>query len=466
MPIYSILGKTIMKAPDDLIRTEVPPFTMKIHTIPSGSFLIGFQKNEMMQAFLGSCVGVALCDRTAGVGGMLHILLPEPPSIDPDWNAEVSAVTGMPIFIDALCRLGARKERMEACIAGGALIAPVSEADLILDIGGRTAEIAQQILQDQRISILPHSEVGGYFSCSLSLNCMTWKSTIDPTFLQEPPAGAMTFSRPTREQIDHAIQNLFPIPQIALKIIRMVGNDNISFSDIAHEVVRDQVLSARLIQLCNSVSVHSRMKVDSIEKALLRIGEKSLLLLALAFSMENFISHASQGYSLCKGGMFKHSVWTAALSSKLAELTGCVPHDVAYTAGLLHDIGKVVLDQYMQSPLFYRKMQNGTGDLIFAEQDLFGITHTEAGHRLGLVWDLPEFIAGTIRHHHDPLEAGPGNELIHLVYLADLLSSRFLLGYEIERMNTAHFISSMESIGLESRRLPEVLGTIPLTAFV
>ena len=74
---------------------------MKVQTVPSGSFLIDKRRAEMLQAFLGSCVGVTLCDRKAGIGGLMHLLLPEPPSMDLSWNPEVSAVTGMPIFLDA-----------------------------------------------------------------------------------------------------------------------------------------------------------------------------------------------------------------------------------------------------------------------------------------------------------------------------------------------------------------------------
>jgi putative nucleotidyltransferase with HDIG domain len=437
---------------------------MKIQTIASGSYSISRQKNETMQAFLGSCVGITLCDRKAGVGGMIHLLLPEPPSMDLTWNPEVSAVTGMPIFIEALCRLGARKERMEACIAGGALIDP-SQTDLVLDIGGRTAEIAQQILEKEKISIL-YSEIGGYFSCNLSLNLMTWKTTVDPIAFPAPPPSEEVFSPPSLEQIDEAINDLLPIPQVALKIIRMVGNDDCSFGDIAHEVIQDQVLSARLIKLCNSVSIHSGMKVDSVEKALLRIGEKNLLLLALAFSMENFISHANQGYSLCKGGIFNHSVWTATISSKLAEITGKVAPDLAYTAGLLHDIGKVVLDQYMHAayPLFYRRMQNNDGDLIAAEKELFGIAHTEAGYRLALSWDLPEFVTNTIQHHHDPQRATSNHELVHLIYLADLLSSRFMLGHDLEKMNTAHFNYSLELVGFDPVHFPTLFNNLPFAS--
>ena len=162
---------------------------MRMHTVTSGSYMISRQKPEIMQAYLGSCVGVTLFDRKAGIGGLIHLLLPEPPSVDLTWNPEVSAVTGMPIFIDALCRQGARKERLQACIAGGALMDPVSLADLRLDIGGRTAEMAQHILQNEKIPIR-QIEVGGYFSCCISLDLTTWETTIEPFVIPAPKTTA------------------------------------------------------------------------------------------------------------------------------------------------------------------------------------------------------------------------------------------------------------------------------------
>ncbi len=433
---------------------------MITHTVPSGSFMISRQKPEIMHAYLGSCVGVTLYDRKAGIGGLIHLLLPEPPSEDLGWNPEVSAATGMPIFIDELCRLGARKERLQAWIAGGALIDPVSLADLMLDIGGRTAERAQHILENEKIPIR-HIEVGGYFSCCLSLDLATWETTITPFVIPEPEAMKGSLVRPTSEQLDEVIEELLPIPQTALKIIRMIDDECYSFREVSREVLQDQVLSARIIRMCNSVSINPGKKVDSIEKALLRIGDKKLMLLALSFSMQNLMSHSRTGYSLCKGGIFHHSVWTAGLSSKLAELTGKAHPDQAYTAGLLHDIGKVVLDQYMHSayPLFYRQLHFHGDDLAAAEKALFGITHTEAGYLLACRWAMPEFLSETILHHHEPANACENRNLAHLVYVADLISSRFLLGHYVNKMDASHLRSSLDAIGFNTGDLPVLVAS-------
>lgn len=439
---------------------------MKAHTVNSGTYCISTRKPEVLNALLGSCVGVTLCDSKAGVGGLIHLLLPEPPSMDLSWNPEVSAVTGIPVFIDALCAQGAKKERLEACIAGGALIDPVTKADLALDLGGRTAEMAHRILQNQKIPVRK-SEIGGYFSCCLSLNLSTWETTIDPVVI--PPMQSLmekTFKPPTPRQLDCVIETLMPIPQAALKVVRMINNANYTFRELTREVIQEQVISARIIRMCNSVVLSPKMKVNSIEQALLRIGEKNLLLLALSFSLEDFISRGHQGYSLCKGGIFHHSFWTATISGKLAEISGRAAPDLAYTAGLLHDIGKVVLDQYMFDayPLFYRQLQSENNDLIAAEKNLFGITHTEAGQRLASAWEMPEFISDTILHHHDPVRAAHNSEIVHIVYIADLLSSRFMPGHELEKMDTTHLRSSLNAIGCHPKDFSVLLTGTPLAA--
>ncbi len=160
---------------------------MKSHFVNSGTYVVSTKKSESLEAYVGSCVGVTLCDRKAGVGGLFHVLLPEPPSQDPAWHPEVSATAGMPIFIRALCELGAKKERLVACIAGGALIDPVSRADLVLDIGGRTADAVELILQNEKIPVLK-SEIGGYFSWCINLDLKTWETSIVPALIPKAPA--------------------------------------------------------------------------------------------------------------------------------------------------------------------------------------------------------------------------------------------------------------------------------------
>ena len=431
------------------------------HQVSSGNYVISGGKSQILEAYLGTCVGVSLCDRNAHVGGLIHLLLPEPTGIDSDSQPALYATTGLPLFIQALCDEGASKDELEAFVAGGALVGPLSEKDLILNIGGRTTEIVEEILHREKIPIRK-SETGGFFTCRLSLNTETWESHVDPSGFSTKPLERTDFKRPTLGQLDIAVELVRPIPQVALKVIRMIGDDNYSMKDIAEEVRQDQVISAKVIRLCNSAFFGIRVKVDSIDRALVMMGEKRLMQLVVSASLEDFFPDNGQGYSLCKGGLYRHALGTAMISEKLSELTGKASSGTAYTAGLLHDIGKVVLDQYLAPayPLFYRRTQIDGVDLIDVESDEFGITHTAAGGKLAEHWSLPENLTDTIQHHHHPEQATVDPELTHLVYLADLLMSRFLVGQELERLNTNELASRLQKVGLRVEQFPMMVDCI------
>lgn len=87
--------------------------------------------------------------------------------------------------------------------------------------------------------------------------------------------------------------------------------------------------------------------MDSVDRALVVFGEKRLLQLAVSASLESLFPGSLCGYSLCKGGVYQHAMGTSVIAEKLANFTGRTAPDLAYTGGLLHDIGKVVMDQYM-----------------------------------------------------------------------------------------------------------------------
>ncbi|MEJ2286671.1 MAG: chemotaxis protein CheD [Desulfobacterales bacterium] len=93
--------------------------------VGAGSYYLDAKKPLILEAYLGTCVGVACYDPVAGIGGMIHLLLPEPVSEKGVTQPEKYATTGFPMFLDALIEAGASVDNMKACIAGGALVGPV-----------------------------------------------------------------------------------------------------------------------------------------------------------------------------------------------------------------------------------------------------------------------------------------------------------------------------------------------------
>ncbi len=430
--------------------------------VAAGSYYVDNQKTMVLEAYLGTCVGVTLYDPVAGAGGLIHLLLPEPLGIEGTFQPEKYASTGFPPFLQALYDTGASAENMKACIAGGALVGPLDDSDLELDIGGRTTERVMQFIAAEGIRV-EKLETGGFFTCRLTLDMRTWECRIEPAGFDRLSAS-VDIKIPEPSEIRLSAKNLRPIPQIALKVLRIINQELYEIQSITEEIRKDQVISARTLQLCNSVMFARRRKIESLDHALVMLGQQLLLKFVISASLNKFFSQTGMGYSLCKGGIYHHAVGTAVIAEKLADLTGKVEPSLAYTAGLLHDIGKVVLDQFINAgfPLFYRELNEAQKNFSEVEKQVLGTDHTEVGADLARNWSFPESLVETIRHHHKPEEAQQHNALVHIVYLADLLMSRFHTGLELERLNTEALAARLEVIGLSISGFPAIVDQIPV----
>jgi len=434
---------------------------LKKQLVFSGNYFVSKEKELILESCLGSCVGVAIWDKEAKVGGLIHLLLPEWTGYGEIAKPVLYAKTGLPIFINALCEAGADKKRMEACVAGGALIGPISQLDIDLNIGGRTADIVQNILTDESI-IICKAETGGLFGYRLSIDLSSFVSSIN-LIADIPMQKDQNFKKPSPNDIIHSINVVRPIPQIILKVVQMINDQNYNIQEVASNIKKDQVISAAILRLCSSSYLGLKEKVTSINRAFALLGEKNLFKIIISASMELYFSNTAQGYSLCKGALFQHSLGTALISEELAKFTGVVKPEIAYTAGLLHDIGKVVLDQYISSayPLFYRRTQIDMAELYEAEKEITGFTHSEAGGVLGERWLLNESLIEMIRYHHHPELASVNPELSHVVYLADLLMTKFQAGQELGSLDKGDVSLRLKKIGLTSSQFPVIVDLIP-----
>lgn len=431
--------------------------------VASGTYYVGKTMPQILTASLGTCVGVALYDKENSVGGLIHLLLDKPPTDVASFQSEKYATTGLPIFLDALLDAGASLKNLNGWVAGGALVGPLEKYDLEFNIGGRTTEQVISYLTSRNINI-QKSETGGGFTCVLSLNLQSLQCMIEPVGF-EKNASSTSVSLCTEDEINHSIENLQPIPQVALKILSLINEDDYDIAMLGAEMREDQTLSARTIKLCNSVYSGNRNKIETMDHALVYLGQKPLVKFIISAAIASFFKQAGMGYSLCKGGLYHHAVGTANIAEKIAEVTGKIDPALAYTGGLLHDIGKVVLDQYIQAalPLFYRQIYEEGKNSSEAEKAILGLDHNGAGSILAKRWSFPESLSEVVKFHHKPENTIHCKELVHIIYLADLLMSRFNVGLEVERMNTDALAESLEIIGISIESLPNIVDLMPIT---
>lgn len=435
--------------------------------IPAGSFKASKAEPVTYQAFLGTCVGVALYDKKKRIGGLIHIILPQPPSETSNAFPEKYASSGLPLLINQLKKLGASVENLEATIAGGALVGPVSNIDINLDLGGRSADIAQAILKANRIKVIK-SETGGFFMSTLSLNMRNGETSIEPTWQQYDTIQKeeKEYSPPTIDDVKDTIDKLQPIPQTALKILRMVQSSNYHTDDIVKELSTDQVLSGQTLKMCNSVLFSGTQKIDTLKNAVLILGESYLLKSLITAAVDTYYNRrGSSSYSLCKGGLFFHAVSTALAAEKIAQITKKADPNLANTAGLMHDIGKVVLDQLLSDsyPLFFRNLKTKTA--LETEKKIIGLTHCDSGKYLAKKWKFSDALSDVVEFHHSPEKAQNNKEIVSIIFLADFLMSRFNTGLKIEKVKEDQLNWVLDTLGLSPGELPNILDSMPVSIF-
>jgi len=416
------------------------------------------------EAFLGSCVGVALFDPENNIGGMIHFLLPEPVSEKSPEEPLKFVTTGLPILINELLEKGAARKNLKACVAGGALMEPLTQHDLALDIGGRNVDAVKKILSEQGIAI-EHSETGGLFKYALKLNMKTWETDIRLAG-SEKAENEIDQIKPVEEKIDRAFSQIKPIPQNSLKVMRMLDRENFSFKKIASEIGKDQVLSANVLRLCNSVFFKGIRKIDSLDDALILLGRDNLIKSVLLAAIKSYFQQSGMGYALCRGNLYHHSISSAVFAETLAKKLGTVRPETAYTAGLLHDIGMVVLDQSLSSssPLFYRRIQKKGTNILAVEKEIFNTNHCEVGQKLAEKWSFPSNLKEVIAFHHYPEYATENPELVHIVSLSELIMSRFHTSFEMDPISLENFTARLEKLGLSISEFPDIVNLIPLEA--
>ena len=459
----------ISVARSDLLRLfswhqlDAPVQEPRCEFVVAGRYTISTTAPGYLTTAPGAGVGVALYDKSAGVGGVGHFLLAEPTAGVGVRRSEYYVCAALPDFITALLAAGARQERLVAAVAGGScLIEELSDPNAF-PLGTQVVDATIAILQQQQIPVKT-IEVGGLRPLSLLLDTTHWKASIQLIGAAPAQPSVADFVKPSEAEIEQAIDAVKPIPQIALNIIRLLGNEkSSSFADLAEEIKRDQVIAAKILRFSNSAFFSQTLPVESIERAIVLLGEKNLFEVAVSTATEMFYSGREGGYALMRGGLYRHALAVAHAAKEIALFTGWADAGLAYTAGLLHDIGKVVLDRYVADalPFFYRQ-SNDFSDISELERERFGIDHMQAGQQLASRWQLPASLSAAISSHHCPEKSAEKHLMLaHIIYLADLLASVYLSGVDLEQVTAANLEARLARIGLRPNQLPLIVANIP-----
>lgn len=216
-----------------------------------------------------------------------------------------------------------------------------------------------------------------------------------------------------------------PSPTV-VRLMYLLSEPDADYEEVIAFVSRDAVLSAKLLRLCNSSCYGLAQPVSSLDQAVMYLGYGEIHRLVMALSFGGPIGAALPGYDMDAGALWRHSLITALLTPRVLALSKQLNMDTstAYTAGLVHDIGKLVIGHSLEAATctqIHRFVEAGEGSLIEAEKSFLGCDHAEIGGCLLRKWRIPEIICEAVQHHHHPSPDG-GAQLSAVVHVADALA--------------------------------------------
>ena len=211
-------------------------------------------------------------------------------------------------------------------------------------------------------------------------------------------------SNPTVRALVSRMTRIPSPPTLYIQVVRALQSPNVDIEEIAERITKDLAMTAKLLQLANSASLGLRVQVSNVPDALKFLGletTRSLILLAHAFSWCE-----PKRLKLSIDNLWHHSLATGALARRIAREEGADPDmvDECFLAGLLHDIGKLLLAVNLgpEYDAVVSKAREKGLPLWQVEMEQFGATHAEIGAELLAIWNLPLPVIEALALHHYP----------------------------------------------------------------
>jgi len=226
-----------------------------------------------------------------------------------------------------------------------------------------------------------------------------------------------------KKEIFHALDSLPPMSQVVYRALEIMADPDSGMEELADAIETDQSIVSNILRIANSAYYGIKMKVSSIHMACVMLGKHTLREVIIMAGVSNLMEKNLKGYGFASGELWMHSVASALGSKIIAGKKNSDKENDAYVAGLIHDVGKIILDQYIldRNAAFKELVMDKKQGYFEAEKSILGFEHAEIASEICLKWHFPENIAAAIRYHHQP-SSSQGDELTYIVHLANFLA--------------------------------------------
>ena len=253
----------------------------------------------------------------------------------------------------------------------------------------------------------------------------------------------------------------------ASRLVQLSSAPDHELGEVIDLVKTDANLTARVLKVVNSAAFGLINSISSVDRAVSFLGERIVVSIALGDCASKLFEKQLDGYEAAGGDLWKHDLRTAIAAREVVVQTKlAISPDLAFTAGLLHDIGKALISDYLRgtaSEAIQLISAQDSKDYLDAEERIIGFDHTQAGFELAKEWRLPEELAEVILYHHHPADASEEfRPLVYAVHLGDNIAMMGGFGTGSDSMQYRLDSNYSKYISLGPNTLASVILTVDM----
>ena len=259
-----------------------------------------------------------------------------------------------------------------------------------------------------------------------------------------------------KTRIISKMQDIKSFPQFVIETMRKLNDPESNAADVARSLSRDEGLVLRILKLANSAAYGLSRNITNISEAIAMLGYKSVSNIILAATVYSAMDKGLSGYALDRGELWRHSLMVAYTSRQLAKLTEKVGTEDAYVGGLLHDIGKVILNDYVRFGygIIVKMVEEKHIPFTEAELKVLGFDHAMIGEIMIERWEMPKAYVAAVAYPHKPNDLPDDKKqyqpLLDVVTLANTICLMLGIGLGADGLQAYMFPETIERLGIKN----------------
>lgn len=271
--------------------------------------------------------------------------------------------------------------------------------------------------------------------------------------------------KPNLEATIRKISSISTLPHVALKIVELTSDPTSTAGDLENVIKSDPALTARLLKMSNSAHFGLSERILEIRKAVIFLGFKTVKDLALSASVCELFRNSTQIGRYKRTDLWKHSIGVALCSKAISQKSEMGLEDYVFSTGILHDLGIVMMDQYLHDH-FLAVMSHPSGDKVTLEEleeEIIGFSHQDLAKGVITNWNLPQEFQVSVANHHNPSRSSKSvKSLLCVLFLANTVCNAINFGFvETRKVNPEEFNHALQVLNFTKTDVQILLEDMP-----